>query len=184
MLRPKKWKSRSWETPVKSRSEMKLVKLSKGKVAKVDDLDYAVVLSFRWYALFRDGHWHAARTVKRDGEKRTVYMHRQIMGEPVGLLVDHKNLDGLDNRRDNLRVCTKKQNAQNGLRRIKWKSSQFKGVSVSRHRTYAVGRPWRATITVNGKQEYLGWYATEVEAAIAYDTAARTHFKEFACTNF
>jgi hypothetical protein len=163
---------------------MRTIVLTKGKVAIVDAEDYATLRGFKWYALFRDGSWHAARTVKRNGEKRTVYMHRQIMGEPEGMLVDHRNRDGLDNRRENLRVCTKRQNAWNGHRRIRNKTSRFKGVCRQCGRVGATGRPWRATITVAGRQKYLGWFKTQADAARAYDDAAVFHFGEFARTNF
>jgi HNH endonuclease len=92
--------------------------------------------------------------------------------------VDHKSGDGLDNRRENLRICTSSQNQAN---RRKWQgtSSQFKGVGWVRR----VGK-WQAQLSVNRKGVHLGYFTDEVEAGMAYDSAAREHFGAFAFTNF
>lgn len=151
------------------------IQLSKGKVAIVDRDDLERLSSHRWYALFRDGGWHAARTVKGGGTRRTVYMHHEVAGTTS--MIDHRNRDGLDNRKRNLRRCTKAQNARNSFRNIHGKTSRFKGVSLNK-------KPWRANIMVSGKQIYLGTYSNERAAAIAYDRAAVKYFGEFAATNF
>jgi hypothetical protein len=163
---------------------MREIQLSKDKIAIVINRDFARISAHKWYALFRDGSWHAARTLKTGGIKRTVYMHHEVARVPSAVMIDHRNRNGLDNRRGNLRKCTKADNARNSHRRIRNKTSAFKGVSLYRARVAAIGRPWRATITVDGKQIYLGWHATEVEAATSYDEAARRYFGKFACTNF
>ena len=159
----------------------KRIKLTKGKFAIVDDADYARITSHRWQALFRDGHWHAARSTKCPGTPRTIYMHHEVMGVWGGTRLDHRNRNGLDNRKQNLRKCTKAQNAWNGFRRIRGKTSRYKGVCSS---GVCTGRPWLATITKGGKQIYLGRHATQKEAAKAYDRAARNLFGEFAAPNF
>ena len=105
-------------------------------------------------------------------------MHRMILGLGYGdeRKADHENHDTLDNRRSNLRVATTSQNGSNSRVR-KDNTSGFKGVG------YRGGR-FLAYIRVNGKRSYLGTYGTAVEAALAYDAAAREHFGEYACTNF
>jgi hypothetical protein len=162
----------------------KRIKLTKGKFAIVDDADYARITSHRWFAFYSWRHWRAARSVNNKQRRQTIYMHHEVLAVPQGTIVDHRNRNGLDNRKKNLRKCTKAQNARNGFRVIRGKTSRYKGVCSSSGRVICVGCPWRATITKDGKQLYLGWYATQKEAAQAYDRAARQHFGEFAATNF
>lgn len=95
-------------------------------------------------------------------------------------VVDHKNHNGLDNRRDNLRVATVGQNMAN-LRKKRGTSSRFKGVSAV-PRAHDIG--WCARIKINNRSKHLGYYDTEEEAAAAYDIAAvACHGEEFAMTN-
>jgi len=103
-------------------------------------------------------------------------MHRLIMDAPDGTDVDHRNMDRVDNRRSNLRLATRAENLRNqGLSRNN--TSGFKGVS-------RLDGKWRAEIRVKWKLIYLGLFDDKVEAARAYDTAAKEHFGEFARLNF
>jgi hypothetical protein len=108
-------------------------------------------------------------------------MHRDVMGAPDGLLVDHINQNGLDNRRSNLRIATGAQNQRNahgrGIHRGKASSSAFRGVSRSKGK-------WGAHVSVNGRNIRLGTFVTEEAAARAYDKAARQYHGEFAGLNF
>ncbi len=104
----------------------------------------------------------------------TIYLHRQIAGAPRGLDVDHINRDRLDNRRSNLRVCTRGQNLQNVASR--GGSSLHRGVSWSK-----VAGKWRADVKLEGKQHYLGLFECEEDAAAAAkDARARlfTHSED------
>jgi len=106
-------------------------------------------------------------------------MHREIMGSPKGLLVDHRNLNRLDNRRENLRTATHSQNMQNRVKiRVKT-TSQFIGVHWD-----PVERKWRAQISHQKKHLYLGRFQNEIDAAKAYDRAAIKYHTEFARLNF
>lgn len=110
------------------------------------------------------------------GERRIkVKLHRILLGFPK-LQVDHRNGSRLDNRRDNLRLATNAQNSAN--RKTQKHGCQFKGVSRTRHGTYA------AQITKRPNKYWLGCFATEIEAALAYDTKAIELFGEFARPNF
>jgi len=99
------------------------------------------------------------------------------MNAPEGVFIDHRDNDGLNNCKWNLRVCSRKQNNRNRKTRSR-KTSDFKGVDLR------AGGRWRAKIRVDGKSIHIGLFATQEEAARAYDVSARKHFGEFACCNF
>ncbi len=103
-------------------------------------------------------------------------MHRQIMGAPAGMVVDHVNHKTLDNQRENLRVCTQSQN--NANQRKTRGASRFKGVAWHKR----TGK-WHARIGKNGRRHHLGCFNNEALAAQAYNAAALEHFGEFALLN-
>lgn len=155
---------------------MKEIPLTQGKVAIVDDQDYALVSQYKWCAKWNGRHWYSHKSIVKNGRQYTLFMHRFITDAPTGMQVDHVNGDTLDNRRSNLRLCTPSENQQNRGRPIS-NSSGYKGVRKD-------GNRWCAAIMVNGKYFHLGSFAEPVEAAHAYDSAARRHFGEYAKTNF
>lgn len=157
---------------------MKTIILTQNKVALVDDSDYEPLNAVKWYAIFLNRErWYARRKLPRDGgPAKTLDMHRVLI--PNVSEVDHKNGDGLDNRRDNLRAATRAQNMANSRKRSGG-SSQFKGVSWGKRDSI-----WQAKITKAGKCFYLGNFVLEKDAAMAYDAAAREYFGEFANINF
>lgn len=123
------------------------------------------------------GKWLYAQAhiFKGKGNDKVVQLHRWIMDAQPGQVVDHINGDRMDNRRENLRLCTVAENIRNQKRRAS--KSGFKGVVQKRGR-------WQASYTYEGKRIYLGYFATAEEAACAYDRAAREAFGEFALLNF
>jgi hypothetical protein len=155
------------------------VPLTRDKCTIIDEPDLALVGNRKWFAVNRGKDWHAMRTEGGRSKRRSVYMHRVIMGAADGLEIDHKNHNGLDNRRANLRECTHRQNRQNQVTRDETKTSRFRGVSWSKKRGV-----WIAAVCINGRQTYLGGYELEEQAARAYDAAAVRHFGEFANPNF
>ena len=157
---------------------MKEIPLTQGKVALVDDRDYEHLRKFKWFAQFHHGNWYAVRTSRKsEGQKRPISMHTEILGTPKGMQTDHKDGNGLRNWRDNIRVCTHAQNQHNQQLHIEEKTSVFKGVRWDR-------KKWRAYIKFNNKCIHLGYFISEIQAALAYDEAAKKYFGEFACTNF
>jgi hypothetical protein len=152
----------------------KLIPLTQGKLAIVDAEDYSRLNKLKWYANRAKRTYYARGTIK--GTR--VGMHRQILTAPPHLYVDHKNRNGLDNRKSNLRLCTHFQNQQNRRPSLNGKS-KYKGVCWSkRHKKF------RARITYNKKSFHLGLFDSEIDAAKAYDKKARELFGEFAYLNF
>lgn len=151
------------------------IKLTQGQVAIIDDEDYRLISQRSWHAM-RSSHkrtWYAAAN---NWKNELTLMHRVILNAPDGLQVDHRNHDGLDNRRANLRLCT---NAQNQANRKAQSASGFKGVI----RTPSTGK-YRAHICPAGKFIHLGTFPTAEEAARAYDEKAKELYGEFAALNF
>lgn len=158
---------------------MRKIPLSRNQFALVDDDDYDWLMQWKWYA---DAFGYALRHGKvSDGERnrKNIWMHREIMQAPQGMDVDHINMNRLDNRKENLRICDRSRNKGNVKKRRDGRASRFKGVGRARHTQL-----WRARITKNGREMHLGWFDTEIEAALAYDAKAREIFGVFARTNF
>src|ERR1700744_1157255 len=132
------------------------ITLSNGGVALIDDADYALVSKHTWKAI--------GKTLKyaRSGN---LSMHRVIMDAPADMVVDHINGRTLDNRRSNLRICTRVENMRN-QRLAKNNTTGYKGVSL-----HKAGR-YRASICVNRNLMFLGTFACPIRAALAYDRAA------------
>lgn len=152
------------------------IPLTQGKVAVVDIDDAPVVAKYKWCASRHGGTVHAVRSARTvDGRKTTKSMHQLLTGFA---LTDHANGDGLDNRRFNLRPARVAQNIANQQKRAGG-TSAYKGVSWQRQK-----RAWRAQITSRGKRIHIGLFASEVDAAHAYDDAARALHREFATVNF
>lgn len=153
---------------------MKSIPLSQGKVALVDDGDYESLSRYKWCAKFCDGKWYAARSTGGRLNLQRLYMHRVILQAQSDQMVDHRNRDGLDNRRSNIRIATPGQNQYNSIR-PRSNTSGFKGVQRGRN-----GHGWQAVIKVEKKTKYLGQFPTKEEAAQAYDRAAKQYHGEFA----
>jgi hypothetical protein len=154
------------------------IPLTQDYVALVDAEDYEYLSQWKWRAKIEKNTVYAARDAyTANGKRSHIRMHRLIMSAPKGMEVDHRDGDGLNNRRNNLRVCTKAQNLTN-QRPQKGTSSRFKGVYRNKR-----DRQWQAYIKVNGKRKHLGCFASEVEAAKAYNNAAIQFHGEFAWLN-
>lgn len=156
---------------------MKQIQLTQGKVALVDDVDYERLNQHRWCAKKSGATWYAVRMVGKDGKQMTLYMHREILGLTANIETDHKDGDGLNNQRHNLRLATTAQNQRNQKKQKG--TSQYKGVYWYQGKT-----KWCAQIWIAKKRVSLGIFLSEIDAAKAYDNAAIKHFGEFARTNF
>lgn len=157
------------------------VLLENGGQTFIDASDERLVAPYRWRALRqRRGFVYAVARMPGDG---LLSLHRLILRAPPGRWVDHVDGDGLNNRRCNLRLASGTENACNRRKRIG--PNRFKGIFRS-HATNGSrgGRPWTARIQVAGQVFELGAFHTDVEAARAYDEAARDLHGPFARLNF
>lgn len=156
--------------PPESSGQVKRIPLDDGHYALVDPADYQWLIQWNWR--YHNGY------AGRQERGRVVYMHRQILDPPKTHVVDHANRNKLDNRRANLRVCTRGQNIRNQAAK-RGSKSPFKGVEYNRRR----GK-YQARIRYNGKRIWLGTFTDETDAARAYDQAAQKYFGPFAHLNF
>lgn len=177
---------------------MKRIELSGGKAfALVDDEDYRMLSKHKWHTNIKPHTTYARSTVRiSDNKQKTIYMHRMVMGlmdAPSDICIDHMDGDGLNNRRNNLRITDNSGNQQNLRKRSpqNW-TSIYKGVHYKNHNK---SKPWVSQITIpkqmingirpkgRGKIKWLGSYQTQQEAALAYNNAAIEHFGEHAHLN-
>lgn len=149
------------------------VQLGHARFALVSEEDFADVSQYKWSTP------SLSDIPRATTERGWTALHHFICGHR---LVDHRNGDQLDNRRENLRFATQTLNTRNAAKHLRngKSSSQYKGVSWNTKR-----RKWYVFIRVeDGKKLYLGSFKDEIAAALTYDDAARKHHGEFACVNF
>lgn len=175
------WRARAALQPVipDGRPPHAEIYVGDGRFAWCDWKDFDLVKKYNWNLTTRNRSgclyaqsWDCHNT----SERKRITMHGLIMPAPDGQFVDHINGNGLDNRRENLRLVTHQQNSFN--QKHHGGSSKFKGVSIDR-----ISGSWRAYITVDGKRKHLGRHGTELDAAKAYDMAAKEFFGEYAKLN-
>ncbi len=155
---------------------MKEIMLTQNKKALVDAKDFEWLSQWKWGVGTDRGTQYAIRKIRRDGKRTTITMHQMILNTPTGMVSDHVNGNGLDNRRSNLRVCSYSNNAMN--RKAQKGTSKYKGVSL-----HSIGGKWKSRIKTKGKIYNLGHFGTEEEAAKRYDEAAVQIFGEYAKLN-
>lgn len=157
---------------------MKEIQLTQDQVSLVDDEDYEYLNQWKWSAHYSPSvsSYYAVRNSSRTTGKALIYMHRVITKAIKGLQCDHINHNTLDNRKENLRVCSVSQNHQN---KDKYKNNKSGYKGVSRH-----GLKWRAQLVVNGVFYLQESFENKEDAARAYDKAAKQYHGEFAYLNF
>ena len=158
---------------------MRLIPLSKGYSAMVDDEDFDSVSKYNWSAYkVGDTIYAARKTSSKFGKRETVFMHRFIMGNKKGdPRIDHKDRNGLNDTRENLRDVTGSQNQMNAIANSN-KTSLYKGVFYRKE-----NKKFRASIMLNGKVFRLGYFASDADAGRAYNKKAKELFGEFSRLN-
>ena len=151
-------------------------KHAKDREVLISKEDYDLVSKFSWY-LNIQGYAVNTQRIKGTKKKKMIYMHRLIMGLDKKLIVDHINHDTIDNRRENLRLCTYSENLCNKKPEPNSKSS-FKGVTWSVRDSKWVVQIWK-----DGRSFYYGYHENEIDAAKAYNEAAKEHHGEYAYLN-
>ena len=154
---------------------MKIIPLTQGKFAKVDDEDFERVNALKWSLSNGYAHTNKGNSVKGNDH---IYMHRFILNPGKGFEIFHKDGDRLNNQKNNFKITTPQQNLMMRKPR-KSKTSKYKGVYWDK-----VRNKWAARIGINRKQKYIGRFDIEEEAALAYDEQAKIIFKEYAYLNF
>lgn len=155
---------------------MKEIKLTQGKIAFVDNKNYEILNKFKWCAYWDKWNWYALRnSYFINGKRKKIWMHREIMNAEKGVQVDHRNGNGLDNRKENLRLCNNQQNQRNKLNSYKNNKLKIKGVSFCKK-----SKKFKAVIHINKKQIYLGSFNVLGDTDSAYRIAEEKYFGEFA----
>lgn len=152
------------------------IPLSQGLFALVNGEDYERLNQWKWCAVhLGKNNWYAIRNIGKVPNRKMVLMHREILNVSNNKETDHKNGCGLDNRKQNLRICIHAENLRNQKPNSNH-TSRYKGVGWHRGK-------WRARIYFNCKCIYLGHFDNEVDAALAYNIAAKQYFGKFARLN-
>jgi hypothetical protein len=156
------------------------IKLTQEKYAMVSQEDFEEINKHKWSAVNNHNEtYYAIRGIYINRRKKRIIMHREIMKPKAGFVVDHKDGDGLNNTRENLRIVTAAENAYNRKKHKNKCSSKYKGVSREKD-----SKKWRAIINYKGIPIRLGFFDSEIEAAKAYDDAAKELYREYAKLNF
>jgi len=158
---------------------MKEIELSLGRLVWIDDSEFEFLNQWRWRARRYNQNWYAEREEFISGKRRKITMHRAIMGIiDKTVEIDHRDGNGLNNQRSNLRIATHSQNRQNRKRQLN-NTTGFIGVYWHKKR-----KEFRAQIKVDGKKIHHGKFASAIEAAKVRDAIAIKLHGEFAVLNF
>ena len=155
---------------------MKEIKSSRNCIVMVDDCDYDFLMRYKWYSNIRKDNIYCCSIING----KTVYMHRLIINAKNGEMVDHKDGDGMNNQRNNIRICT---NSQNQMNKTATGKSKYLGVCVRNNYRSINDKKYSAKIKVKEKYIHIGVYENECDAALAYNEYAKKYHGEYARLN-
>ena len=157
------------------------IRMAQPKYAIVDPADYERLRKYEWLSKKGKNSFYARRRVPtgKGGKQTLVYMHQEVIDVPKGMVVDHINHDGMDNREANLRPATHCENMYNRKKPSRTSYSKYKGVSWKKNTC-----TWQVQIKFKKKRIHLGTFRSELDAAKAYDRAAIKYHGQFASLNF
>jgi hypothetical protein len=157
---------------------MKEIQLTQGKVAIVDDEMFEFLNQWKWFASNKNGKFYVVRNITVSKNKQnSIFMHRFIMKPEKGFVIDHLDGNGLNNQKNNLRICTNSENLRNRKKNVNNKSG-YKGVSLDKNLN-----KFRCKLYVNGQNIHIGMFIDPIDAAKAYNDAALKYHGEFAKLN-
>jgi hypothetical protein len=144
----------------------------------IDGEDFDKIKNHNWHLLKQKHGFYVATNIRINGKQKTMLMHRVIFNSPEGFEIDHINHNKLDNRKENLRICTRAENCRN---RTKYNEtfSKYKGISFDDRRI----SKYIVRIIVNAKCLYIGSFTNDIDAALAYNNAALKYHGEYAYLN-
>lgn len=159
---------------------MKKIPLTQGKYALVDDADYELLSQYKWHITKLGYPMRNNYQGVVDGKPKNnpIYMHREIMDTPAGMVTDHIDGDKLDNRRKNLQICTQGLNVAKRANQSN-NTSGYRGVTYNKRR-----EKWVVRFTFAGKEWFLGYHEDKATAAKAYDKQAKSVLGDMAVLNF
>lgn len=161
--------------PIRIEGNIAYVPLTRGYEAIIDAADVPLVSGIRWFVSIKKHTEYAWSWVRADSGRYQIIMHRELLSAAPGTEVDHKNHNGLDNRKENLRIATTSENRRNSLLQTR-RNGRLKGAGWHKH-----SKKWRGYIALDGKQKSLGYFHSEQEAHDAYVLAAKSHWGEWMC---
>lgn len=143
----------------------------------IDGEDFDKIKNYTWCIANFSKRFYIVSDLCNKGNRKKILLHRLIMNCPDGMVVDHINHNGLDNRKENLRICTNQENLYN-QRKKEGKTSKYKGVSFFKR-----DNNWTVRIRINGKSKNLGYFLNEEDAAEVYNQAALKYYGKYAFLN-
>lgn len=166
--------------PYNIKDNIVIIKI-KNKECIIDKEDFKKIINYTWY-LDKDGYAIGCTRRDKNGKQKNFKMHRIILNclTKEDIIIDHINRNKLDNRKENLRICTQIQNSRNKEVNYNKESSIYKGIYKNKNKQY---NSWIVRIGYNGKQLTLGSYLSEIAAANCYNYYAKLFYKDFASLN-